>query len=47
MAIAHLEEGLDRGMDAITVNKGPIAWDYRRLSELAASRGRRLLFEGA
>jgi homoserine dehydrogenase len=47
VAIAHLEEGLNRGMDAITVNKGPIAWDYRRLADLAAARGRRLLFEGA
>ncbi len=47
LAIAHLEAGLAHGMDAITVNKGPIAWDYRRLAGLAASRGRRLLFEGA
>jgi homoserine dehydrogenase len=46
-AIAHLEAGLTRGMDAITVNKGPIAWGYRRLTELAAAQGRRLLFEGA
>ena len=46
-AIAHLEAGLTHGMDAITVNKGPIAWDHRRLTELAAARGRRLLFEGA
>jgi homoserine dehydrogenase len=46
-AIAHLEAGLTHGMDAITVNKGPIAWDYRRLTELAAAQGRRLLFEGA
>ena len=46
-AIAHLDAGLGRGMDAITVNKGPIAWDYGRLADLAALRGRRLLFEGA
>ncbi len=46
-AIAHLEAGLTHGMDVITVNKGPIAWDYRRLAALAASHGRRLLFEGA
>ena len=45
-AIAHLEAGFAHGLDAITVNKGPIAWDYRRLADLAASRGRRLLFEG-
>ncbi len=46
-AIAHLEAGLTHGMDAITANKGPIAWDYRRLAKVAAARGRRLLFEGA
>ena len=46
-AIAHLETGLTHGMDAITVNKGPLAWDYRRLAQLAADHGRRLLFEGA
>jgi homoserine dehydrogenase len=45
-AIAHLEAGFAHGLDAITVNKGPIAWDFRRLADLAASRGRRLLFEG-
>jgi len=47
LAIAHLEAALGHGADAITVNKGPIAWDYRRLSTLAAAHGRRLLFEGA
>ena len=45
-AIAHIEAGFAHGLDAITVNKGPIAWDFRRLADLAASRGRRLLFEG-
>lgn len=45
-AIAHLDAGFAHGLDAITVNKGPIAWDFRRLADLAASRGRRLLFEG-
>ena len=47
LAIAHLEAALGHGADAITVNKGPIAWDYRRLAGLAAANGRRLLFEGA
>ncbi len=47
LAIAHLEAALGHDTDAITVNKGPIAWDYRRLAELAAAHGRRLLFEGA
>ena len=45
-AIAHLGAAFAHGLDAITVNKGPIAWDFRRLADLAASRGRRLLFEG-
>ncbi len=47
LAIAHLEAALGHDADAITVNKGPIAWDYRRLAALAAAHRRRLLFEGA
>jgi len=45
-AIAHIEEALAGDMDAVSVNKGPIAWDYQRLAGLADRRGRRLLFEG-
>ncbi|MEE4276388.1 MAG: hypothetical protein V2J16_11040 [Thermoleophilia bacterium] len=45
-AIAHVEDALRRGMHVLSVNKGPIAWDYRRLADLAAARGRRFLFEG-
>ena len=45
-AIAHIEAALSHGADVVTVNKGPIAWDYRRLADLAAAHGRRLLFEG-
>ena len=45
-AIAHIEEAFATGMDAISVNKGPIAWDYQRLAGLADRRGRRLVFEG-
>jgi homoserine dehydrogenase len=45
-AIAHVEDALARGMHVLSVNKGPIAWDYRRLADLAAAHGRRLLFEG-
>ncbi len=47
LAIAHLEAALGHNADAITVNKGPIAWDYRRLAALAAAHRRRLLFEAA
>ena len=45
-AIAHIEAALAAGADVVTVNKGPIAWDYRRLAALATARERRLLFEG-
>ncbi len=45
-AIAHVEHALGRDMHVLTVNKGPVAWDYRRLADLATAHGRRLLFEG-
>jgi homoserine dehydrogenase len=45
-AIAHVEDALARAMHVLSVNKGPIAWDYRRLADLAAAHQRRLLFEG-
>ena len=34
-------------MHAVTANKGPVVHGYRELSELAAQRGRRFLFESA
>ena len=45
-AIAHLEAAFAHGMDAVTVNKGPIAWAYRRVRDAADQAGRRLRFEG-
>ncbi|MBN2205311.1 MAG: hypothetical protein JW767_09845 [Thermoleophilia bacterium] len=45
-AIAHVEGALARDMHVLSVNKGPVAWDYRRLADLAVAHGRRLLFEG-
>ncbi len=42
-----LRAGLERGMFAITANKGPVVHAYRELSELAAQKGRRFLFESA
>ncbi|MDP2873357.1 MAG: homoserine dehydrogenase, partial [Bacillota bacterium] len=42
---AHIEAALRSGKHVVTANKGPIAWDYDRLSRLAADCGRRLLFE--
>lgn len=38
-AIEHIREGLNRGKHVITANKGPIAWAYRQLKELAAAKG--------
>jgi homoserine dehydrogenase len=46
-ALDHLRQALDAGMDAITANKGPIAYGYRDLEALAQSRGRQLRFESA
>lgn len=44
-AVAHLEAALDRGMHAVTANKGPVVHAYRELTAKAAARGRRFLFE--
>ena len=46
-AIDHLRTGLECGMHVITANKGPVVHAYPELSELAASQGRRFLFESA
>lgn len=35
-AISHLEAALSRGRHAITANKGPVAWCYARLADMAA-----------
>jgi homoserine dehydrogenase len=44
-AIDHLEAALNRGMHAITANKGPVVHAYQRLTDLAASKGRKFFFE--
>lgn len=46
LAISHIDAAFDAGLDVVTVNKGPIAWDYRRLRNRADSEGRRLRHEG-
>ncbi len=46
LAITHVDAAFDAGMDVVTVNKGPIAWDYRRLKHRATSEGRHLRHEG-
>ncbi|MCP4664464.1 MAG: homoserine dehydrogenase [bacterium] len=45
-AMGYVREALERGMHVVTTNKGPVALGARRLLELAASKGRRFLFEG-
>jgi len=45
LATAHLEAAFALGMDVVTANKGPIAWNWRRVAQAAAAAGRRLRFE--
>lgn len=45
-AIAHVDAAFDAGMDVVTVNKGPIAWDYRRLRKRAFAGARAFRHEG-
>jgi homoserine dehydrogenase len=44
-AINYLQAALERGMHAITANKGPVVHGYQALSEIARSNGSRFLFE--
>ena len=44
-AIDHIRAALECGAHAITANKGPIVHAYDELCSLAATRGRRFLFE--
>jgi homoserine dehydrogenase len=46
-AISHLQAALNKGMHAITANKGPVVHAYRELTEMAAAQGKRFLFESA
>ena len=46
-AITYLRAALERGMHAITANKGPVVHAYRPLSDLAAKMKRRFYFESA
>ena len=38
-AIDHIKGAMNRGKHAITANKGPIAWAYRELRDLAKEKG--------
>ncbi|TLN09934.1 homoserine dehydrogenase, partial [bacterium] len=46
-AISHLQAALNKGMHAITANKGPVVHAYRELTAQAAAQGKRFLFESA
>jgi homoserine dehydrogenase len=46
-AVDHLRTALESGMHAITANKGPVVHAYRSLTDLAASKKRKFLFESA
>jgi homoserine dehydrogenase len=45
VATGHIESAFALGMDVVTANKGPIAWNWRRVSAAAAAAGRRIRFE--
>lgn len=44
-AITHVRTALEKGMHAVSANKGPLAFAYRELCRLAATQERALLFE--
>jgi homoserine dehydrogenase len=44
-AITHLRTALERGMHAITANKGPVVHAYRELTEIAKTKNRKFFFE--
>jgi homoserine dehydrogenase len=44
-AVDHIRAALEHGAHAITANKGPIVHAYRELRDLAATKGKRFLFE--
>ena len=46
-AIDHIRAALESGAHAISANKGPVVHAYRQLTDLAAAKGRRFLFESA
>lgn len=44
-AIDHIKAALNKGMHAITANKGPVVHAYAELTKMAAARGKRFMFE--
>lgn len=45
VATGHIETAFALGMDVVTANKGPIAWNWGRVEAAAAAAGRRIRFE--
>ena len=45
--IAHIRAALEHGRSAISANKGPLAWGYRELRDLARAKGCGFLHESA
>jgi homoserine dehydrogenase len=46
-AVEYIKLALEKGMHAITANKGPVVHAYQELTELARSKNRAFLFESA
>jgi homoserine dehydrogenase len=46
-AISHVRAALEGGAHVVTANKGPAAFAYQPLADLAHARDRQFLFEGA
>lgn len=44
-AISHIEKAFERGRHVVSANKGPIAWDFDRLSAMAAEKGLCFFYE--
>jgi homoserine dehydrogenase len=44
-AIAHVRAALERGKDVVSCNKGPLAWAWRPLRDLAREKGAAFLYE--
>ena len=45
VATGHIETAFDLGMDVVTANKGPIAWNWDRIAAKAETADRRIRFE--
>lgn len=45
-AATHIEKAFEQGMDVVTVNKGPVAWQFDRLRRSAERNGCRWRYEG-